>query len=339
MLLTLQTPVQPAGSVIEDLRAEGLSFEDIRMGLDLQEAQRRSGAPVLPLRVICGLDAPQRRTNRVGNARILAGTPKPRGRKGGLHITRNEVWANSVQTGTDEEAEFASPLTQRMRARLVIAGKRALKLGRQLACEARAGARALTEQEMKLVCYTPSCQQILIELLDNEKFRKGWCIPAYETIAAWTGLSRSTIYRSLRTLADIGMIEWIRRFIYAHDKEIGARSTQTSNLYRFRLPEWLEKLVGLHTPLPADEEDRRAQAAEEHAAMIATLPPAERRRALPTDVVARAGLVAAGLRLDLRLGVERQARECHDGLPPLIKDYIYKNERSGNGLVGRYAMP
>jgi hypothetical protein len=74
---------------------------------------------------------------------------------------------------------------------------------------------------MKLVCYTPSCQQILIELLDNEKFRKGWCIPAYETIMGWTGLSRSTIYRSLRTLADIGMIEWIRRFIYTQDKDVG----------------------------------------------------------------------------------------------------------------------
>jgi hypothetical protein len=109
-----------------------------------------------------------------------------------------------------------------MRARLVIAGKRVLKLGRKLACEARAGERALTDREMKLVCYTPSCQQILIELLDNEKFRKGWCIPAYETIMGWTGLSRSTIYRSLRTLADIGMIEWIRRFIYTQDKDVGA---------------------------------------------------------------------------------------------------------------------
>lgn len=339
MELTLQSPARPAGSVIEALQAEGVSYDDIRMGLDLQEVQRKAGVPVLPLRVICGLDAPQRRNNQIGNARVLAGTPIPRGRKGGLHITRNEVWANSVQTGSDEEAEFASPLTQRMRARLVIAGKRVLKLGRQLACEARAGERALTEREMKLVCYTPSCQQILIELLDNEKFRKGWCIPAYETIMGWTGLSRSTIYRSLRTLADIGMIEWIRRFIYTQDKDVGARSTQTSNLYRFRLPEWLEKLVGLHTPLPADEEDRRSHAAEEHAAMLATLPAAERRRALPADEVDRARLVAAGLRVDLRLAAERKARECHVGLPPLIKDYIYKNEKSGIGLVGRYALP
>jgi hypothetical protein len=90
--------------------------------------------------------------------------------------------------------------------------------------------------------------------------------------------------------------------------------------------------------LPADEEDRRSQAAEEHAAMLALY----RRRnvaALPADEVDRARLVAAGLRVDLRLAAERKARECHDGLPPLIKDYIYKNEKSGIGLVGRYALP
>lgn len=339
MELTLRTPNMPADSVIEELRGEGVSYEDIRMALDFQASQRQAGAPVFPLRVICGLEAPQRRSGRVGTARVLAGTPKPRGRKGGLHITRNEVWANSVQTGTDEEAEFASPLTPRMRGRLVIAGKRALKLGRELACQARAGARVLTKREEKLVCYTPSCQQILIELLDNEKFRKGWCIPAYETIMGWTGLSRSTVYRSLRTLADIGMIEWIRRFIYARDNEVGARSTQTSNLYRFRLPQWLEKLVGLFVPVPADEDDRRALAAEDHAQMLAGLPSAERRRAMPECPKARARLISAGLRLDVRMADDRKIQECHGGLPPLNKDSIYKIDISGMGLVGPYAKP
>lgn len=339
MELTLRTPETPASSVIEALRGEGVSYDDIRMALDLQASQRQAGAPVLPLRVICGLEAPQRRSGQVGNARVLAGTPKPRGRKGGLHITRNEVWADSVQTGTDEEAEFASPLTPKMRGRLVIAGKRVLKMGRELACQARAGARVLSEREQKLVCYTPSCQQILIELLDNEKFRKGWCIPAYETIMGWTGLSRSTVYRSLRTLADIGMIEWIRRFIYARDDEVGARSTQTSNLYRFRLPQWLEKLVGLFVPIPADEEDRRALAAEDHARMLASLAPAERRRAMPVCATARAGMIAAGLRLDLRVAEDRKARECHDGLPPLNMDSIYKKGLSGMGLVGPCSKP
>lgn len=339
MELTLRTPHMPASSVIESLRSEGLSYDDIRMALDFQEAQRRAGAPVFPLRVICGLEEAQRRTGSIGNARVLASTSERRRGKGGLHITRNEVWADSVQTGTDEEAEFASPLTQRMRARLVIAGKRVLKMGRTLACEARAGARVLSEREMKLVCYTPSCQQILIELLDNEKYRKGWCIPAYETIMGWTGLSRSTVYRSLRTLADIGMIEWIRRFIYERDDNLGARSTQTSNLYRFHLPEWLEKLVGLFMPLPADEEDRRAHAAEEHARMLASLPTAARRRAMPACSTGRANLISAGLRLDRRLADDRKTQECHEGLPPLIKDSIYKRAKSGMGLVGPYSKP
>jgi hypothetical protein len=82
MELTLQSPARPAGSVIEALQAEGVSY-DIRMGLDLQEVQRKAGVPVLPLRVICGLDAPQRRNNQIGNARVLAARPSRAGVKVG----------------------------------------------------------------------------------------------------------------------------------------------------------------------------------------------------------------------------------------------------------------
>jgi hypothetical protein len=53
--------------------------------------QRKAGVPVLPLRVICGLDAPQRRNNQIGNARVLAGTPKPRGRKWAPHHAQRSV--------------------------------------------------------------------------------------------------------------------------------------------------------------------------------------------------------------------------------------------------------
>ncbi|WP_068089483.1 helix-turn-helix domain-containing protein [Novosphingobium rosa] len=327
MELTLRTPASPADSVIEGLRGQGVSEADIRMALNFQEAQRKAGAPVLPLRVICGLEAVQRETGQITHAQVLAATPQRRRGKGSLHITRNPVWAQSVQTGSDEEAEFASRLSQKMRARLVIAGKRAMQLGRALACKARAGSQVLSEREQKLVCYTPSCQQILTELLDNEKFRKGWCIPAYETIMAWTGLSRSTVYRSLRTLADIGLIEWIRRFVYERDSEVGARSTQTSNLYRFHLPEWLEKLVGLFVPIPDDAQARRASAEEDHASMLASLLPAERARSMPACASARAHLIAAGLRLDRRVAAEHYARECHDGLPPPHKNLIYKSEK------------
>lgn len=315
-----------AGSIVEALRAEGVPYDDIRMALDLQEVQRRAAVPVMPLRVICGLEAPQRRrdASAFDATRALMGTPARQRGKGSLHITRNPVWAGSVQTGSEDEAGFAKPLTKRMRARLVITGKRVLKLGRKLACEARAGIRDLTEREQKLVCFTPSCQQILVELLNNEEYRKGWCIPAYETIAQWTGLSRSTIYRSLRTLADLGVVEWIRRFIYARDPEVGSRSTQTSNLYRFTLPAWLSRLIGLDPPLPVDEAERQDQALEDHAAMLADTSRADRRKFMPDDPTSRAALVVAAHRSDQRLGFALTRRECHDGLDPHQLDSFSK---------------
>ena len=322
MELTLRTPAAPTASAIDDLRAHGICDEDIRLAVDFQDVQRRAGVPVFPLRVICGLDTPQRRSGQLGTTPVFTKNPTRRPGKRALDITRSRVWANSVQTGSTAEAEFAVPLTQRLRGRLVIAGKRALKLGRKLACAARGGERALTANERKLISYSPSCQQILVELLDNEKFRKGWCIPTYETIARWTGLSRSTIYRSLRVLADIGLIEWIRRFDCTRDSVVGARSTQTSNLYRFCLPTWLETLVGLQPPGPADDAHRREQATADHAEMLATWSPAAQGKCTPAMVA------DVGCRLAQRLGYKHQARECHDGHPPLREDSIDNKQTS-----------
>lgn len=339
MELTPRTKHFPAHTVIEALRAEGVSDEDIGTALDFQEAQRRAGAPVFPLRVICGLETAERRSGQLSQARILAVKPEPKRRKGGLHITRNPVWAQSVQTGSAEEAEFAAPLNARMRGRLVIAGKRVLKMGRVLARAARAGERTLTPDEEKLAGYTPSCQQILIELLDNEQYRKGWCIPSYEAIVGWTGLSRSTVYRSLRALANIGLIEWIRRFVYARDAEIGARSTQTSNLYRFRLPEWLAKLVGLFTPLPADDEERRADATRDHARMLMGAPSSGRRRRVACDTMRQPTPISSGEQRDSPDRGMGNTQECHGDLPPLHKDSFFKGDENGMGLVGPCAVP
>jgi len=339
MELTSRTKDLPTRGVIEGLRAEGISDEDIGTALDFQEAQRRAGAPVFPLRVICGLEAAERRSGQLSQTRILAATPEPKRRKGGIHITRNPVWAQSVQTGSAEEAEFAAPLNARMRGRLVIAGKRVLKMGRVLARAARAGERTLTHDEEKLAGYTPSCQQILIELLDNEKYRKGWCIPSYEAIVGWTGLSRSTVYRSLRALANIGLIEWIRRFAYARDDDLGARSTQTSNLYRFRLPEWLAKLVGLFTPLPADDEERRADAARDHAGMLAGRAPSARLRRVPHEIMPQSAPFSSGVQRDCPDRGTGNTQECHGDLPPLHKDSFFAWVENGMGLVGQCAAP
>ena len=95
MELTLQSPARPAGSVIEALQAEGVSYDDIRMGLDLQEAQRKAGVPVLPLRVICGLDAPDAQalvtyTNELGTESTLALTVGLPDGSGGRYVTVND---------------------------------------------------------------------------------------------------------------------------------------------------------------------------------------------------------------------------------------------------------
>lgn len=328
MKTTLKTPEAPAKSVIDALRAMGVSDADISMAVDFQEAQRRAGVPVFPLRVICGLEAPARRSDRMAHTHAEVTALVRRRGKGGLHITRNPVWAQSVQTGSDEEGAFASRLTTKMRARLVIAGKRAMKLGRELARQARGGDRTLSEQEQKLVSYTPSCQQILTELLDNEKFRKGWCIPSYETIMRWTGLSRSTVYRSLRILADIGLIEWIRRFVYERDSEVGARSTQTSNLYRFGLPVWLEKLVGLFVPISDDEAARRASVAQEYASMLQYRSSGTRSPPILAHSKVRAGIAALDRQLDEPQSGACEGQECHDGLPPPHKNLVFKREDS-----------
>lgn len=327
MDFTLERSTVPAGSVVEELRDEGVSYEDIRMALDCQEAQRRAGAPVLPLRVICGLDKPQRRGEGAlfDTTRALIGTPKGGRPKGGLHITRRKIWANSVKTESPDEADFVQPLADDIRRRLYVAGELTFSLARKLASEARAGARVLTEREQDLVQFTQSCHRVLTAMLRREQGRKGWLTPDYETIMAWTGLSRSTVHRALNTLKALGLVDWIRRFVYSRDDAHGARSEQTSNLYRFALPKWLAKLIGLHVPVPVDEEVRRELVLEDHARMLAGETKAERRRLMPEDPATRAALVNAGLRLDRRLRADLDARECQKNTAPLRK-FIYSKK-------------
>lgn len=319
MDFTLRQPTGAADSVVDELRAEGVSYEDIRTALDLQATQRQSGVPVLPLRVICGLEQPQRRGSSVllDATRAIVGTPKGGRPTGGLHITRRKIWANSVRTESPEEADFAQQLGNDLRKRLYVAGELTFNLGRKLASEARAGLRILTEREEALVQFTQSCQRVLTAMLRREQGRKGWLTPDYEAIMSWTGLSRSTVHRSLAVLKAIGLVDWIRRFIYSRDDANGARSEQTSNLYRFALPQWLAKRIGLHVPLPVDEEARRETALEDHAAMLAGTSSAERRRLMPDDPKTRADLANAGFRLDRRIRADLATRECQKNTAPL----------------------
>lgn len=319
MGLTLPISMEPSGSIVDELRDQGVSYDDIRAALDYQDTQRRHGVPVLPLRVICGLEKPQRRGDHVmlDNTRALLMVPRRGGRpRGGLHITRRKIWANSVKTESPEEADFMRPLGTIQRTRLYRVKRSLFKHAQKLGREARQKLRELTDREQLIVQFTQSCERILDRLLHEERGRKGWLTPDYETIMDWTGLSRSTVHRTLNLLKDIGLLEWIRRFNYSTDSESGARSEQTSNLYRLTLPTWLEKMLGLHTPMPVDEQDRRERVLEDHAAMLAAAPLSERRRWMPDDPAGRAALANAALRLDRRACAEVQARECQTNTAP-----------------------
>ena len=76
MDFTLRQSTVPADSVVDELRAEGISYEDIRTALDLQATQRQSGVPVLPLRVICGLEQHKSTSSNVllNATRAIVGT-------------------------------------------------------------------------------------------------------------------------------------------------------------------------------------------------------------------------------------------------------------------------
>lgn len=309
----------PSFSVIEDLLAEGVSREDIDLALITQGAQRNAGVPILSLRVLLGIEQPgARRQSRDWSASTSLATTKPRAKRttGGTHITHRPVRGGSVQTGSPAEDDFHRPMSPVERKRIANVCYKTWNRAQAVASIARASEAPITEDERKLIGFTRSCRDILLRLLDEAEFRKGWCVPAYETIMQWTALSRSTVARALRKLADLDIIEWVNRFNYAKDEYLGARSEQTSNLYRFKIPAWLEKVLGIKAPVPDDHQQRGDDALEDHALMLAGLPARERRTLMPADEAVRSTLVAAAMRAEIRQHADRQSRECQNDTPP-----------------------
>ncbi|MCW2386867.1 MULTISPECIES: helix-turn-helix domain-containing protein [unclassified Sphingobium] len=178
-----------------------------------------------------------------------------------------------------------------------------------------------------MTLFTRSCRDMLIRMLDELHYRKGWCNPSYETLMRWTGLGRRAVHYCIQRLRDLGVVEWIRRYIYTRDQEMGARSEQTSNLYRAQLPAWIGRLIGLFAPVPADEAQRRSEALEEHAQMLAAVGAVERRRFMPADPAQRAALILAAERAAERQHNEALSRECNPCTPPHPNINSIKKER------------
>jgi len=319
MLLTLETCVSnvPAGALGE-LRGLGVADEDIAAAYELQQRQRSCGVPVLPLAVICGV-RPLERGAKAGlsntASRLIGTKARPRSNRGGVHITGRPVWANSVRTGDAAEAEFVRPLSFDQLKELRRAIHLIFNRARDLAAKARQGGE-LTAEEHKLTLLTRSCRDMLLRIADELRYRKGWCIPSYETLMRWTRLGRRTVKYSLDRLRELGLLEWIRRYDYTRDSQHGARSEQTSNLYRCHVPQWIGKMIGLFSPVPDDEAQRRSDSLERHADMLASVGAIERRRLMPDDPAQRAALILAGERSANRATTDAQARGCKNGTAP-----------------------
>ena len=130
-------------------------------------------------------------------------------------------------------------------------------------------------------------------LQQSQEFFKGRLFPSYEKIAEWSSRARATVHRSIKLLASLGLLEWKRRYEFNPDTKL---SNQTSNLYRFALPEHLAQLLGIETPpLPADVEWRQASRLQDEAAMYAGLTTRQLATALPKDRAARLAIASSAL--------------------------------------------
>lgn len=99
----------------------------------------------------------------------------------------------------------------------------------------------------------------MVKLVD---YRSGQLDPSYDTLAARTGFARSTIAKALKALRAAGFLDWIRRFDRDPSRagERGPQVRQVSNAYRFAMPAFIGRLLGVFAhgaPLPEDDEDRR----------------------------------------------------------------------------------
>lgn len=78
---------------------------------------------------------------------------------------------------------------------------------------------------------------LLFQFLDP---RSGRCDPSYETLAERAGVGRTTAYKALARLEQVGVIERTRRLVWVplvlNGRVIGRKAQQTSNAYRLGPP-------------------------------------------------------------------------------------------------------
>ena len=254
----------------------------------------------------------------------LSGMPfrlKP-ARSGAVRRTGARVLRNSMEEGSFEDAFFASPAKGEMDKILRVARK-TLDTARGLRREERSGARILTSFERIVTAMTSATVRVLEEILTLARLNKGRVFPSYEHLAKATNLGRATITRALAALEAIGFIARQRRFKRIEGDGPGPRYEQTSNAYRPLLPAKILALMPRWmrpAPLPADEEQRRAEVVAETECMLSSL---SCKEFAETTISGPLGKILARL----GAGIDQKEREAHYGSEPLI-DSLNMEKRS-----------
>lgn len=125
--------------------------------------------------------------------------------------------------------------------------------------------------------------EVLAWLYDTVDYASGRLEPAVNTIAVAIGRSYSAVHEALCRLRIEGFLSWIRRSRPIEDPQPGGPQVeQVANAYALLVPgvmkDWLASLLR-KAPVPACEEDRRANEKQAYEAMLAGLSAQERHDA------------------------------------------------------------
>lgn len=220
---------------------------------------------------------------------------------------RMKMRRDSIEAGTFESQFFAVPAKGETDTLLRIA-RRTLDAGRRLRREARAGERALSQAERRIVALTAGAVRVYEEILALARLNRGQVFPSYDHLAQATSLARATVARSLRALEEIGFLVRQRRFKRVAGTGAGPRFKQTSNVYRPTLPQgvlaylprWMRP-----APLPDDVAQQENERREATDAMLADLS----CRELATALV---GGELGAMLARLGEGIDRRERESQN---------------------------
>lgn len=323
----------------KELIDAGFSQDDVRTLITIQNQQRDAGRTPQSLRVLAGLG-----DNQCENKTHLVYTPAPQKeakksqKRGGLHITRVPVWAQSIQAHTVAELDARQTLTKEA-AKKLKAGIYKIFDKRTALLNAKRNGKDLTSQQMQITGISHIARDLLLNVIDGIHRFKGNCVPSYEVLMKWAGCSHRTVHRTIIYLNALGLLDWSRRYNYTKDAKYGARSTQTSNLYRVSIPHWIAKLVGISAPVPVDTQARREADQEQHWRMLQDTSYAERKSLIPDDKEHRAAYVFAGLRATMKDSASLKSHECHNGTEPLSNHYKDTIRRKGIALDEQCVCP